>query len=46
MVALDFCIDIAGIFGWNISQSRCYWNKKRKIPRAPPTKPLSFDYAG
>lgn len=35
-----------GIFCWNIMHSRCYWNKKRKVPRAPPTKPLNFDYSG
>lgn len=35
-----------GIFCWNILHSRCYWNKKRTVPRAPPTKPLNFDYSG
>jgi len=45
-ILIYFCSDMAGIFCWNILHSRCYWNKKRTIPRAPPTKPLNFDYSG
>jgi len=37
---------VAGSPGWNLVHSRYYWNKKRKIPRAPYTKPLNFDSSG